>query len=396
MELNWLNYLYLLAPLLIPVNLICAALAHRTAYQRGYLKTGYILGLFFGPPGLLAAQLLPQRDDPVLRLEYELHYETRDNKSLAFGFSSVIALAALVWSCAVLVSVLRVQMGDPTFEEPEALTGDLHWNALVTGCVLAICYWLLATRAQPPLTMLPALPEHSTQGMEELLSWVSLRHALALAKHRAGLLTYWRQISERMILGGVLVAIFYWFKQDLPPWAKYAVCVVPVLGVIMRVVLSQPQDLAAARKLQLERVIEQQYGLVGPAAQFGPRALYADSPEQMLLHYQHIDAKSLEIRRSGKGEVGNPEQARSIALATLDASTSTRRLALLKPLAAAGALALVTKGCLAIEHATRFTHLAKDSYEGANAQHQLGYFFLACGLFVLLYLAWSLLARRRS
>jgi hypothetical protein len=149
------------------LNMLCALPAHHLAYRRGYLRLGFWLGLFLGPPGIFAASILHPKQHPMVALENELAYHTNDLTSDRWNRCTIAGLTG-VFFLAMTVTLMFQQ----------ANVKDVSVFAALAAVFIGVALVFLPS-AQPPLYMLPPVHEHHELGTTDLLEWIGIRHYAA-------------------------------------------------------------------------------------------------------------------------------------------------------------------------------------------------------------------------
>jgi hypothetical protein len=173
----WHGLISLSLPLLL---LICADIGQRIACPRGYASTGYLLGLLGGPLGLVACLLLPQADNPALKVEEELRLRRFDPGALRWWIGVFFAQAA-AWHAALL------SLHIPAWYDFSTWGGSIfslerHWllHLTILAALVMLAVNLLGRQAAAPAYMLRVASDHASQS-QALGLWQTQRWRLALA-----------------------------------------------------------------------------------------------------------------------------------------------------------------------------------------------------------------------
>lgn len=81
----------------VALSFLSADLAQRIASSRGYLKSGYVLGLLLGPLGVLIALGLPTRPLPLLHCLYDWYRRCDEYSGARWFIGQTLALALWVY-----------------------------------------------------------------------------------------------------------------------------------------------------------------------------------------------------------------------------------------------------------------------------------------------------------
>lgn len=374
-----------------------ALVGHNIAYRRGYLKTGFVLGLLGGLPGASLALLLPPRARPLMETEWALHYRTRDYEHRSWVIGVAFAACGQIVALMQFVAFIFTSPAGPPWPQLQLCE---FWGFMITVFVgsyfVAICVLLAPSR--PSFILLPPLPESMEPGNEELNHWIGLRWQLARLKLRRDNV---RGGAGMVAITGILTILYVALMWPEHPSLRFGLQAGAFAGALALVAAAFIGRFAKRYEPEIEDLVDYIAGSTPETEDHGhlplEHGLAADG-DTADFYLRWLNEKSRELFNVGSGTrtTSVVNEARGIAAASIDASTSARRYALAKPAAAIGG------GWLIFKLATHVIRLATN--EGIDSffvqQYRSGpdyryYLFVVLPLvLVLAFLLWVRMLRR--